>query len=313
MSERFDVAIVGAGVAGLTAAIFAARAGLRTIVVERSMPGGHLTNVDAIEDFPGFPAGVAGVELAPAIQEQAEAAGAEFTFGRVGAMRSEGDGWWLGLEDESVAARAVIVATGTESASIGDGPAERWLGRGLSHCASCDGPLYRGKTVVVIGGGDSAFQEALTLSRHAGSVVLLARTIRAQEIYRRRVAAGPRIDVRVGVVATRIVGDEAVRGVAIDEGGVETVIPADGVFVYVGSAPSLDWLPADVARDPGGHILVDLSMRASIRGVYAVGSARAEFSGQAVSAAGDGATAALAAWRDLVQARGGGAPRAGHT
>ena len=287
-----EVAVVGGGVAALTAGLFAARHGLSTLVVMPAVPGGQLMNVDRVEDFPGFPQGVPGFELGPALQEQAAEAGAEFSLGEVDSVAARDGGWLVG----DVEARAVILATGSSPRRLGVPGEERLTGRGVSHCASCDGPLFRGKRVAVVGGGDSACQEALTAASFVSEVVLIHRSEpRAQAVYRRRVEAAANVSLVRGEVS-EIVGDGAVAGVRLAD-GVE--LDVAGVFVYVGMAPNTELLRGLCDLDADGRVPTDPWMRVGPPGLFAAGDVRRDFPGQAINAAGDGATAAIAAYRYL--------------
>jgi thioredoxin reductase (NADPH) len=287
-----EVAVVGGGVAALTAGLFAARHGLATLVTMAEAPGGQLLNVESVDDFPGLPQGIAGFDLGPSLQEQAAAAGAEFAFGEVSALSEQGDGWLVG----DVAARAAIVATGSSPRRLGVPGEEKLVGRGVSHCASCDGPLFRGKRVAVVGGGDSAFQEALTAARFVSEVLLIHRSEpRAQRVYRERVAAAGNVSTRRGEVA-EIVGDGAVAGVRLVDGA---EIDVAGVFVYVGMTPNTGLLSGLVELDADGRVATDAWMRAGRPGLFAAGDVRREFPGQAINAASDGATASIGAYRYL--------------
>ena len=297
-----DILIIGAGVAGLTAAIHAARLGLRVVVVAELGVGGQIINAPRIENFPGFPDGVAGVELGPMLHEQAEAAGAEFLFDTIEALERDGAGWIARGASETLAARAIIVAAGSHPRAR-DAPGEaRLTGRGVSRCASCDGPLYRGKRAFVAGGGDAAFDEALTLAEFAASVTILCRGAqpRAQKILRDRVAAAANIEVWASTAIEEIRGDSAVSTLLLrGPDGATRVEAADGLFVQVGLAPNTDFLGAQLALAPDGRIIVDAMMRTSAAGVFAAGDIRAESVALLAASAGDGATAAVAAARHL--------------
>src|SRR5262245_31236085 len=169
----FDVIIIGSGLAGLTAGLFAARQGLSTLILESNIPGGHLISIDKIEDFPGFPDGIAGYDLCPTVQRQAGDHGAEFSRAEVTRLEAQDRFWAVIADEEQHRAKAVIVATGSKLKNLGVPGEEKLTGRGVSHCASCDGPLYDGQVVGVVGGGDSALQEALTLANFAEQVLLL--------------------------------------------------------------------------------------------------------------------------------------------
>jgi thioredoxin reductase (NADPH) len=298
-----DVLVAGGGLAALTAGLFAARHGLSTLVLEPRVPGGQLVNVERVEDYPGFPDGVAGFDLGPIVQEQAAAAGAEFRLAEVlGLARGDG-GWLVRASDGEVAAGAVIVASGARPRTLGVPGEARLSGRGVSHCASCDGPLFRGRPVAVVGGGDSALQEALTVAQFASEVVLIHRrdAFRAQRVYVDRVAGTPAIRPRMNAAVEEIVGADSVGAVRVRDrvsGAVEEVEVA-GVFVYVGTEPNTGFLREVVGLDPDGRVPVDAWMRAKAPGLFAAGDVRRDFPGQAVNAAGDGATAAIAAYRYL--------------
>ena len=171
----YDVVIIGSGLGGLTAGLFAARHGLSTLILESNIPGGHLISIEKIEDFPGFPDGIAGYDLCPTVQRQAAEQGAEFQRAEVQSLEADGRFWQVVTSEEKHRTKAVIVATGSALKELGVPGEARFLGRGVSHCASCDGPLYNERVVGVVGGGDSALQEALTLSNYAESVMIFHR------------------------------------------------------------------------------------------------------------------------------------------
>ncbi len=267
------------------------------------MPGGHLANVARIEDFPGFPEGVAGYELGPNAQEQAAAAGAAFALAEVTALDASGSGWTIATADERYQARAVIVAVGSQPASLGLAGEAALFGRGLSHCATCDGPLFRGQTVGVVGGGDSALQEALTLATFVDSVVVFQREadLTARSVYRHRVADAPAIQVRLNTVVERLHGEPSLTAVTVRDlaSGATEELPLRGLFPYVGLTPRTAFVRELVPLDAAGHVPTDIWLRTSRPGLFAAGDVRQHSASQAIAAAGDGATAALAAERYL--------------
>lgn len=298
----YEIVVVGAGLAGLTAGLFAARHGRATLVLEAQVPGGHLVNVHRIEDYPGFPEGVAGYELCPLVQEQAANAGAEFQLAAVERVEPAEDGWRVATADGTYAARTVIVASGSRPRALGVPGEERLLGRGVSHCASCDGAFVRGGTVGVVGGGDSALQEALALTESAARVIVLHRgaACSAQHTYQQRALAHPAIQVRYGVTVAEVLGKATVSGVRLrDAAGAESELAVAGLFVYVGLAPNTSFLRDLGVLDPAGLVPTDAWMRTPRPGLLAAGDVRADSAAQAITAAGDGATAALAAHRYL--------------
>ena len=298
-----DVLVVGGGLAALTAGLFAARHGLATLVLEPRVPGGQLVNVDKVEDYPGFPDGIPGYDLGPIVQEQAAGAGAEFRLAEVLGVAPADGGWLVKASDGEITARALIVASGARPRALGVPGEARLSGRGVSHCASCDGPLFRGRPVAVVGGGDSALQEALTVAPFASEVALIHRrdAFRAQRVYVDRVAATPTIRPRLNATVEEIVGGESVAGLRIRDGasGALDEVEVAGVFVYVGTEPNTGFLREVVELDRDGRVPTDLWMRAAAPGLFAAGDVRRDFPGQAVNAAGDGATAAIAAHRYL--------------
>jgi thioredoxin reductase (NADPH) len=304
---RYDILVVGGGMAALTAGLFAARAGRLTLVLEPAVPGGHLVNIQKIEDFPGFPDGVSGYELGPNTQMQAMNYGVEFAMAEVQALARDGDSpsgdWLVTTTEGEYQAGAVIVASGSHARALGVPGEERLVGKGVSHCASCDGPLFRGQTVGVAGGGDSALQEALTLAEHVGKVLVFHRgeAFAAQQTYQQRVQDERKIEVCLNTEVREILGEQEVSGVRVSDvaRGAERTVELVGLFVYVGLAPNSGFLDGILALDADGRIPTDVWMRTEQPGLFAAGDVRKDSASQAITAAGDGATAAIAADRYL--------------
>jgi thioredoxin reductase (NADPH) len=296
-----DLVVVGAGLAGLTAGMYGARYGLKTTIVERLAPGGQVLNVEKIESFPGFPQGISGFDLGPMVQEQAEAAGAEFMLATAQALGIDGDELVVRCDGEDVRARALIVATGSSLRSLGIPGEAEYLGRGVSHCASCDAPLFDGKDVCVVGGGDSALDEAAVLADRVGQVLVVHRgtAFGAQQIAVSQLESRSNVQTLFETEVVEIRGAETVSSVVLRSSGETRVQPVSGVFVFVGLEPNTSLLRGVADLDPAGHVVTDLWLRTSARGVFAAGDIRQHASGQLVSAAGDGATAAVAAYRYL--------------
>jgi thioredoxin reductase (NADPH) len=299
----FDLVIIGAGVAGLTAATFAGRYGLTVAVVEQLAAGGQIMNAERIENFPGFPQGLAGHELGPLLHQQAEAAGAEFVLSTAEGIEADGARRIVRAGSESVRAGALIIAAGSALRPLGVAGEERLLGRGVSHCASCDGAFFAGRDVCVIGGGDSALDEALVLAAHAARVTIFHRGERldAQQALRDKAAANRKIEIALDTVVEEIVGVDTVAGVRLRDRrtGTTRLQEVAGVFIYVGLEPNTAFLRGLVELDPAGHIEVDIAMATSLAGVFAAGDIRKHSVAQLAAAAGDGATAAISAFRYL--------------
>lgn len=302
----YDVVIVGSGLAGLTAGLFAARHGLSTLVLEANISGGHLLSIEKIEDFPGFPEGIAGYELCPAVQRQAADQGAEFQRAEVQSLVAEDRFWRVITAEAKHRAKAVIVATGSTLKELGVPGEAKLAGRGVSHCASCDGPLYNDQVVGVVGGGDSALQEALTLTAYARQVIIFNQSVdfSAQHAFRQRVASHPKINARHQTVVEEILGDDTLTGVRVRDvaDGESAAIDLLGLFVYVGLKPNTSFLRGTLSLSETGHIATDAWMRTERRGIYAVGDIRQDSPAQAVTSAGEGAVAAIAAYRYIREA-----------
>ena len=298
-----DIAVIGGGPAGLTAALFVARHGRKAVLVDPLGMGGAIMNTERVEDFPGFPEGVAGFELGPRMQEQVTNAGCAVEMAEVQRIEQRDGDWAIATDTGEIVASAVIVATGSTPRRIGVEREDDFEGKGLSHCASCDGPLYGGKIVAMVGAGDSALLETLELTGHDVRVVLIhpEEALCGQETYRQRVADSPAVELRHRTVLEEILGDGQVSGVRVREltSGESSTVPVEGVFVHVGRLPNTAFLEGFVALDSGGHVPTDIWMQTELSGLFAAGDVRANAAGQAVSAAGDGATAAVAAHRYL--------------
>ena len=285
----------------MTAGMYTARHGLRTGIIERMMGGASIINVEKVENFPGFPEGIMGADLAAMTQEQAMTSGAEFIMGEVSGISTNGDYHTVSADSGDLQAKAVIIAAGSTLRLLGIPGEEEFTGRGVSQCATCDGPLYSGETVGVVGGGDSATDEALVLAQYADRVLLFHRRdeLRAQQELVNRVLAEPKIEVVWNTVIDEVLGENTVSGVSITNlaTGTKEARELSGLFVYVGLTPNAAIVGGLLETDGGGHVPVNVSMETSVPGVYAVGDIRQLSSSQLVSAAGDGATAAISAFR----------------
>ena len=301
--DQYDLLIVGAGLAGLTAGMCGARFGLRTLIVEHMAAGGQVLNVEKIENFPGFPQGVSGFDLGPLVQEQAEAAGAEFSMDTVTGLEVVGDRRVLRCENSEFTGRTIVIATGSTLRSLGIPGEAEFLGKGVSHCASCDAPFFVGKDVCVVGGGDSAVDEAAVLAEsQVGHVTVVHRGngfSRPQKVAIDRLSALANVETLFDTELIEILGGDTVSGVRLRNNGVTVERELAGVFVFVGLEPNTAFVRGVVDVDPSGHIVVDAHLQTSVPGVYAAGDIRQGAAGQLASAAGDGAAAATFAARYL--------------
>ena len=304
MATEFEVVIAGGGIAGLTAGVTAARLGRKTLVLTGDVPGGQLMSIEKIDGYPGFPEGVPGYDLCPMLQDQAAAAGAEFMMTGLERLDALDGKWRVASGEGDILARAVIVATGSSLKKLDVPGEERLTGNGVSHCASCDAPLLRDRIVAVVGGGDSAMQEALTLAAFASKVIILHRgdALTGQACYRDRVTAHQKIDIRFDTAVTEVLGEAKVTGLRTRKSrdGAIADLEVAAIFAYVGLQPNTAVLQDRLSLDLAGRIPADGRMRSELAGVCAAGTVRGQSPCRAVSAAGDGASAAVTVDRYLM-------------
>jgi thioredoxin reductase (NADPH) len=297
--DIYDVAILGGGPAGLTAAIYTSRERLRTLVLEQGLPGGQASLTDRIENYPGFPEPVAGSELMEKVHRQAARFGAEIrTFEDVQLLARDGDLFCVTTSEGKYRTRGVIVATGSVYRRLGVPGEEEMIGRGVSFCATCDAPFFQGKHVVVVGGGNSALQETVHLAAFASRITLVQVLdhLTASAVLQERARALPSIEILLSHRVVRIVGEAGVRGVQVADTvtGAERTIDCDGIFVFIGLVPNSEFLKGFVDLDPGGFVNADLrTLETSVPGVFAAGDIRAGSSKQITAAVGEGTVAAF--------------------
>jgi thioredoxin reductase (NADPH) len=307
VTETRDVVIVGSGPAGYTAALYTARAGLSPLVVEGAQFGGALMTTTDVENYPGFPDGIMGPDLMDALRKQAERFGATFLTDDASGVNLDGEPKTVTVGGEEYAARTVILATGSRYRYLGLPNEARLLGHGVSACATCDGFFFRDQHIAVVGGGDSAMEEATFLTRFAASVTVVHRRdgLRASRIMADRAFANPKISFRWNTVVTDVLGEESVSGLQVRDviSGAQDMLPVTGVFVAIGHDPASELFRDQVRCDPAGYVLVEHpSTRTSIPGVFACGDVVDHTYRQAVTAAGTGCAAALDAERYLAAA-----------
>lgn len=304
MSRIYDTVIIGGGPAGYSAALYAARAGLDTLVLERAMPGGQAAITDIIENYPGFDEGIGGAELAIRMQRGAEAAGAVTEYREVLSLDLSDRIKKIETDSGTLSARTVIVATGADPRRLGIDGEEELLGRGVHYCAHCDGRFYKGKTVAVIGGGNTAVEDALYLSRIAKKVYIVHRRdeFRATRVYLDSLFSTENIEILRGYTPTELVRDDRLRALTLSDtsGGEPKRIEVDAVFVSIGRVPVTDFLPREIELEDG-YIKADESAETSSPGVFAAGDVRTKALRQVITAAADGAVAAEAAAKFLIK------------
>ncbi len=304
MNPSYDLLIVGGGAAGLTAAQYGARANLRTLVVEQTANGGQCLLIEGLENYPGFPDPIGGLEFTNRFEEQAKRFGAEFLVSGVQSIEKEGSVFRVQTGEGELTTHAVVLATGAQHRTLDVPGEERLSGKGVSYCATCDGPFFRGKKMIVVGGGDAAFDEAQFLSNLSEEIVLVHRRdgFRAQKALIERVDKNPNIELRTNTVIKEIHGESTMMGMEKVSGvtfqrtdtGEEYAEDTAAVFVFIGSIPQTQ-LAAGTEKDEAGYIITNERMETSIPGLYAVGDVRNTPFRQLVVAAGDGAIAAHAA------------------
>lgn len=298
----YDAVIIGGGPGGYTAGIYAARSGLKTLLVEGAATVSQITITDLIENYPGIPDGINGFDLMQLFKKQAQNFGLEIIAADVLAVKKTGDNaviWDISLADRSIRTLSVIAATGAQWNKLGVPGEEEFAGKGVSYCATCDGPFYRNKDVVVVGGGDTAIQEALFLTHFAKKVTVIHRRerLRAAAILQKRAFAEKKIEFVWKAKLTEVTGTEFVTGVMVAdvESGEISTIDAEGVFIFVGRTPNTDLFKNVVNLDKGGYIITDDNMRTSAAGIFAAGDCRSKQFRQVITAAGDGANAIYSA------------------
>ncbi len=298
-----DLIIIGAGPAGLTAALYAGRSRLDTLLFEKMAVGGRILMSETIENYPGFPGGISTVELMDRMRQQAKELGVKIENDE--ALDLDCVNKTIKTSGASFSSRAIIIASGARPRKLNIPGEEKYTGRGVSYCATCDGPLYKGKKVVIVGGGNAVAEEAMYLSRFAGSVNIIHRRndLRASPILQERLQQDKKINFILNAVITEIKGTQKVETVRIKDvlSGKENDFKCDGVFIYVGSTPETTFLKGKLQMDEAGYILALDNMSTSVEGVFACGDCRKKSLYQVINACGDGAVAADSAYKYITK------------
>ena len=295
MDKLYDVLIVGGGPAGYAAALYCARAGLSTVVLEKLSAGGQIALTEQVDSYPGFDEGIDGYTLGQKMEAQAERFGAETQLCEVLSLDLTGKIKVAHTTDGDFRGRAVLLATGANPRPLGVADEDAWLGRGIHYCAACDGMFYRGKTVAVVGGGNTAAADALLLSRVAKEVHLIHRrdSLRATKVYHQPLQEAENVVFHWNATVAALIHGETFTGLTLRDKntGALTELPCDGVFVSIGRQPNTELVAGQVALDPAGYIAADETTRTNIPGVFAVGDVRTKELRQVVTAVADGAVA----------------------
>ena len=303
MNKNYDVIIIGGGPAGLSAGIYASRGGLRTLLIEKGMFGGLIANADMVENYPGFPEGVSGFDIGERMYQQAAKFGLETLSAKVTGTDLLKDIKTIKTTEGEFSAKAIIIAAGAERKRLGVPGEDAFLNRGVSYCATCDGALFRDRVVAVVGGGDSAVEEALFLTRFASKVIIIHRRnqLRSSKTAQERAISHKKIELLWDTVVEEIKGDKMVSGLIVRnvKTGVKSTSAVQGIFVYVGQSPNTSYLKEQIPLDAEGNIITDDRMETKVKGVFAAGDIRKNSSRQVITAAGDGATAAISAEKFL--------------
>lgn len=303
MSWDYDLIIIGGGPAGLTAGIYAGRARLKTLLLEKLIHGGQMMTTDLVENYPGFPEGISGFDLSDRMRQQAERFGVEIQSGEVLELRPGSAGQTIILEDRQLTAGAVIIATGARYKRLGVPGEDDLIGKGVSFCATCDGALYRDKEIAMVGGGDNALTETIFLNRFARKIHLIHRRdkFRAAKYLQEQVLKLAKVQIHWDTVVEAIQGSQAVEALELlnVKTGQRFSLPVEGVFITIGMVPNTGWLKDLLPLDEWGFIFADVIMGTDLPGIFVAGDVRSKLERQITTAVGDGTVAAMAAERYL--------------
>lgn len=294
-----ELVIIGAGPSALATAIYTTREDIPTVLYERAVVGGMAAITDQIDNYPGFAEGIAGMKLSSELQGQAERFGAEIEYGEASSLKRVDDYIEVVVDGQPVHAKAVLLATGSNHRKLGVPGEDELYGRGVHYCATCDGAFYRDKTLIVVGGGNSAVQEAIFLTRYATHIDLMVRSkLRASDVLQKELQKyvdEGKITLHIGATTDEVlIKDDKFAGIKTTTDGVQTELMADGLFVFIGLIPNTQFLAdSGVELDPAGHIITNEHLETSVKGVYASGDVRSGSTMQIATAVGEGATAAM--------------------
>ena len=305
MNKEYEVVIIGGGPAGLTAGLYTSRAKLNSLLIEKGVVGGQIVDAEQVENYPGFPEGISGLELGQLIHRQATKYGLKTIIAEVTGVEPQQKQIVVKTTEGNFIAKAVIIASGSERRKLGIPGEEEFTGKGVSYCATCDAAFFKGLPVAVVGGGNAAITEALHLTRFASRVTVIHRRnqLRANGIMREKALSEPKIEFLWDTVAEEIEGENSVTRLKLRQvkTGEKSTLDTAGVFISVGLKPSTDYLRGVVSLDNGGYVITNDKMETEIPGIFAAGDIRRNSARQAITGAGDGATAAFYAEKFITQ------------
>lgn len=299
LNEEYDIVILGGGPAGLTSAIYSARAKMKTLVIEKEIIGGEAASTDLIENYPGFPEGISGMELADRMEEQAVRFGAHIVYANIDSLDLKSQPKIIKIDSKTIKAKSIIITSGTSPKALNIPGEKEFKGKGVSYCATCDGPIFSGKDIAIIGCGNSGLQEGLFILKFVKSLTMVEflPTIQAEKILQERMDTHENVKWLLNHQITAINGKDWVSSITVKnrENNEEKDIPVQGVFIYVGLIPNTAYLGEQIKLNKWGYILTDEKMATSLPGVFAAGDIRETQIRQVATAIGDGAVAASSA------------------
>ena len=305
MNKAYEVVIVGGGPAGLSAGIYTARARLSSLLIERGLIGGQVVNAELVENFPGFPEGISGYDLTELMHRQATKFGLETLTAEVTGVELKGEQKIVRTSEGDLVAKAMIIASGSEWTKLGIPGEKEFTGKGVSYCAICDGAFFTDQTVAVVGGGNAAITEALSLTKFASRVIVIHRRqeLRATRIVQEKAFAEPKVEFLWNTVVEEIEGEEVVKRLRLRNvvTGEKSSLDVAGIFVAIGFKPNTDYLKSILPLDATGHVITNEKMETEIPGIFAAGDIRSSSIRQVIGAVGDGATAAIYAERFITK------------
>jgi thioredoxin reductase (NADPH) len=305
MIKKYDVVIIGGGPAGLTAGLYTSRARLKSLLIDKGMVGGMIADAERVENYPGFPEGISGLELCQLMEQQSTKFGLEILLAEVTGIKLQKEQKVVTTTEGNLLAKAVIVAGGSKWRKLGVPGEEEFTGKGVSYCATCDAPFFKDQSVALVGGGNAAITEALQLAKVASKVTVIhrRRQLRATRIMQERAFSEPKIKFRWDSVVGRIEGDDFVKKIRLRhvKTGEESALKVAGIFIAIGFKPETDYLKETLSLDSAGQILTNEKMETKVPGIFAAGDIRSNSIRQVIAAAGDGATAAFYAEKFIAE------------